>query len=199
MAADPTTEPLMSSNPIDLLIAFEEATDVPIRPEYIEGAVCMPPPPDYDHNHGAMQLLLQLHAGGWHQVGVGCGFATVLEGEDVQTLVIPDFYVLNREPTELDDAFRKVHKGWYPINMLALAGEVTSGNPGTDTGPEYRSYASAGVAVYVLVNREEKRAHAHFDPDPAARRYRSSYEAPLGEKLPLPAPYPALDTSAFRL
>ena len=49
----------MTQGPIDLLIAFEKASVAPIRPEYIEGTVIVPPQPDYNHSKGipgAIQL-----------------------------------------------------------------------------------------------------------------------------------------------
>ncbi|HZG02109.1 MAG TPA: hypothetical protein VE546_00810 [Streptomyces sp.] len=106
---------------------------------------------------------------------------------------------MRREPTELDEAYRRAHRGWYSIDLLALAGEITSTNHETDTGPKYRSYAAAGVPVHVLVHRQEKKAYAFSDPvreeDPAEARYATRVEVDLGRRLPLPGPYPALDTA----
>jgi hypothetical protein len=50
----------MTQDPIDLLIAFEEASVAPIRPEYVEGTVIVPPQPDYNHSNGAVNLTVQL-------------------------------------------------------------------------------------------------------------------------------------------
>lgn len=143
------------------LIAIEEASTTPIRPEYVEGMAILPPQPDYKHSKA-------------------------------MALVIPDFYVLRREPTELDESYRKTHKGWYPIDTIALVGEVTSTNHETDTGPK----------LYVLINRETKTAHCHTTPvlpgdDPTKAYYDTESKVDLGEPLPLPAPYPALDTAPF--
>ncbi|MET7988553.1 MULTISPECIES: hypothetical protein [unclassified Streptomyces] len=45
MTAEPTMEPVMTRvDPIDLLIAIEEASPMPIRPEYVEETVIVPPP-----------------------------------------------------------------------------------------------------------------------------------------------------------
>ncbi|WP_229327258.1 Uma2 family endonuclease [Streptomyces sp. UNOC14_S4] len=82
-------------------------------------------------------------------------------------------------------------------------GEVTAGNHETDTGPKYRSYAAAGIPVYVLVNRHDGKVYVHSDPvpdteDPAKSRYRTTTTTELGRKAQLPAPYPVLDT-AFAL
>ncbi|WP_240468259.1 Uma2 family endonuclease [Streptomyces dangxiongensis] len=111
-------------------------------------------------------------------------------------LIVPDLYVRRRRPTELDESYRKAHEGWYPIDMLALVGEVTS------TGPKLRTYAAAGVPVYVLVDRHSRTAHCYTDPvlpgdDPTEAYYATGTKADLGEPLPLPAPYPTLDTAPF--
>lgn len=116
-----------------------------------------------------------------------------------RSLLIPDFYVRRRKPAELDEAYRRAHRGWYSIELLAPAGEITSTNHETDTGPKYRGYAAAGVPVHVLVHRQEKKAYAFSDPvrgeDPARARYATRVEVDLGRLLPLPGPCPALDTA----
>ncbi len=86
--------------------------------------------------------------------------------------------------------------------MITLVGEVTSTNHETDTGPKYRAYAAAGVPVYVLIDRHSRTAHCFTDPflpgdDPAEAYYGTGTKVDLGDPLPLPAPYPTLDTTAF--
>ncbi|MBC3843878.1 Uma2 family endonuclease [Streptacidiphilus sp. 4-A2] len=194
MSADPVTEP-MPCDPIDLLIALEEAAGYPIRPEYIEGTVIIPPQPDDNHSHGIMELIFQFRVAGVVLAGTGNGYTTESAPPDDRALVIPDFYVRYRRATELDEAFRKTNKGWYPISMLALVGEVTSSNRETDIGPKYRTYAAAAVPVYVIVDRRDRMVHVYSEPDPDARSYLVHLSVPLGGKLPLPAPYPVLDTA----
>ncbi|HEX5567212.1 MAG TPA: Uma2 family endonuclease [Streptomyces sp.] len=202
MTADPITGPMnmpQDQDPIDLLTALQEASDVPLRAEYIEGLPVLTPPADHQHNMGAFRLAVQLTSAGVASAGIGNGYCA--DGRDgaTRTLVIPDFYVMHREPTELDEAYRRAHKGWYSIELLALAGEITSSNHETDTGPKYRGYATAGVPVYVLVHRQEKKAYAFSDPvreeDAAKAHYATRVEVDLGRRLPLPGPYPALDTA----
>ncbi|GAA3619897.1 Uma2 family endonuclease [Streptomyces chitinivorans] len=199
MAADPITEPMNEpQDPIDLLIAFEKAADAPIRAEYVEGTMIVAPQPDDHHNDAATEFYFQLRSAGFRLAGIGSGYRLALQGE-TRSLLIPDFYVRRRKPTELDEAYRRAHRGWYSIELLALAGEITSTNHETDTGPKYRGYAAAGVPVYVLVHRQEKKAYAFSDPvreeDPAKAHYATRVEVDLGRLLPLPAPYPALDTA----
>lgn len=204
MSAEPITEPVMTQqDPIDLLIAIEEASVAPIRPEYVEGTVIVPPQPDYNHSKGAVKLAVQFHTAGFELAGMGMGFRAAHKDGSTMSLVIPDFYVLRREPTELDESYLKAHKGWYPIDMIALIGEVTSTNHETDTGPKMRTYAAVGVPVYVLINRNTRTAHCYTDPilpgdDPTRAYYDDESKVDLGEPLPLPEPYPTLDTAPFR-
>ncbi|MGP3985272.1 Uma2 family endonuclease [Streptomyces sp. 3N207] len=203
MTAEPVMEPVKKAmDPVDLLIAFEEASDEPIRPQYIEGMVIVPPQPDDEHNDLGGELYFQLRTAGFRLAGFGNGYRSGVKGGETRALLIPDFYVRCRRPSEVDEAYRKAHKGWYPIEMLALAGEVTSSNHETDSGPKYRAYAAAGVPVYVLIHRKEGKAYAFSDPvshegDDGEARYKTTSEVKLGDPLPLPAPFPALDTSAL--
>jgi Uma2 family endonuclease len=196
-------EPVMPQvDPIDLLSAFEEASPMPIRPEYVEGTVVVPPQPDYNHSKSAVGLTVQLHIAGFELAGMGMGFRAADKDGSTMPLVIPDFYVLHREPTELDVAYLKAYKGWYPIDMIALVGEVTSTNHAMDPGAKHAAYAAADIPVYVLINRHTQTAHCYTDPilpgeDPTTAYYGNESKVHLGEPLPLPAPYPTLDTTPF--
>ncbi|MER6124893.1 Uma2 family endonuclease [Streptomyces sp. NPDC001795] len=203
MSAELIMEPVMTQqDPIDLLIAFEEASPMPIRPEYIEETGIAPPQPDEEHSDGIAQLFLQFNDAGFHLAGFGMGFRAAHEDGRTQALVVPDFYVRRRKATELDVSYCKAHKGWYPIDMLAVVGEVTSTNHETDTGPKLRTYASAGVPVYVLIHRREQKAYCYSSPltqgdDPTKARYRAEVKVSMGHPLRLPDPYPTLDTTPF--
>ncbi|MCW8099610.1 Uma2 family endonuclease [Streptomyces tauricus] len=203
MSAELSMEPVMTQqDPIDLLIAFEEASETPIRPEYVEGTVFVPPAPNDNHNDGAFELSFQFRAAGLRLVGMGNGYRAAHKDGRTMALLIPDFYVRRRKATELDESYRRAHKGWYPIDMIALVGEVTSTNHETDTGPKPRTYAAADVPLYVLINRHRKTAHCYSDPiapgeDPTEAYYATEVKAELGHPLPLPAPYPTLETTPF--
>ncbi|MER5545646.1 Uma2 family endonuclease [Streptomyces sp. NPDC001118] len=202
MSAEPIMEPVMTQDPIDLLSAIEEASVAPIRPEYVEGTVIVPPQPNDSHNHGAGELFYQFRTAGFGLVGFGNGYRATHEDGRTMALIVPDFYVRRRRATELDESYRKTNKGWYPIDMLALVGEVTSTNHETDTGPKFRTYAAAGIPAYVLINRHSQTAHCYTDPvlpgdDPTEAYYDTDTKVSLGKPLPLPAPYPTLDTAPF--
>ncbi|MFE1307525.1 Uma2 family endonuclease [Streptomyces sp. NPDC058755] len=208
MSAEPIMEPIMEPvvpqvDPIDMLIAFEKAAaPMPIRAEYLEETGIVPPQPDEDHSDVIAQLFLQFNSAGFPLAGFGMGFRAAHKDGRTQALLVPDFYVRRRKATELDDAYAKTNKGWYPIDMLALVGEVTSTNHEMDTGPKLRIYANAGVPVYVLIHRKRQEAHCYYDPestgdDLTAGRYRVEVKTKLGRALSLPAPYPTLDTAPF--
>ncbi|MFJ9709945.1 Uma2 family endonuclease [Streptomyces sp. NPDC101234] len=204
MSAEPIMEPVMPQvDPIDLLIALEKAASpMPIRAEYVEGTGYVPPQPEHRHNAGAVKLIVQFHLAGLDMAGVNDGFRVPHPDGRTMALVVPDFYVCRRNPTELDESYRKAHRGWYPIAMIALVGEVTSTNHETDTGPKLRTYAAAGIPVYVLIDRHARTAHCYTDPvlpgdDPTEAYYRTDEKVNLGDPLPLPAPYPTLDTAPF--
>ncbi|PJM96931.1 Uma2 family endonuclease [Streptomyces sp. CB01373] len=203
MSAEPIMEPVMTQvDPIDLLNAIEKASPMPIRPEYIEGTVIVPPQPNDNHNDGAFELSYQFRTAGFRLVGMGNGYRAAHKDGSTMALFIPDFYVRRRKASELDESYRKVHKGWYPSDMIALIGEVTSTNHETDTGPKLRTYAAAGVSVYVLINRNTGTAHCYTTPvlhgeDPTKAYYDDETKVDLGDPLPLPAPYPTLDTAPF--
>ncbi|MEU5346377.1 Uma2 family endonuclease [Streptomyces sp. NPDC020766] len=110
-------------------------------------------------------------------------------------LFITGFHARHRKATQLDESYRKAHKGRYPIDMITLVGEVTSTNHETDTGPRLRTYAAASVPVYVLINRRQETAHCYSAPitpgdDPTEAYYDTEIKVDLGEPLPLPTPYP---------
>ncbi|MFF0224391.1 Uma2 family endonuclease [Streptomyces sp. NPDC004629] len=175
---------------------------MPIRPEYVEGTVIVPPQPNDNHNHGTFELCYQLRVAGFDLVGMGNGSRAAHKDGSTMALVVPDFYVRRRKASELDESYRKAHKGWYPMDMLALVGEVTSSNHWADTSPKLRAYAAAGVPVYVLIHRDTAMAHCLSGPvlpgeNPAKAYYSEEDKVDLGSPLPLPAPYPALDTTPF--
>ncbi|MFD7402506.1 Uma2 family endonuclease [Streptomyces sp. NPDC059866] len=204
MTADPIPEQAVKpkQDPIDLLIAIEEASVAPTRPEYVEGMAIVPPQPNDHHNDGAGELYYQFRAAGVRLAGFNNGYRAAHKDGSTMALVVPDFYVRRRRPSELDEAYSKANKGWYPIDMLALVGEITSTNHETDTGPKLRAYAAAGVPVYVLIDRHSKTAHCYTDPvlpgdDPTEAYYATDDKVNFGEPLPLPTPYPTLDTKPF--
>ncbi|MGP3972961.1 Uma2 family endonuclease [Streptomyces sp. 8N114] len=190
----------LDTDPLDLLNAIDDACGGMLS-QYFEGLILLPPNPDYLHSDAALDLVIQLREAGFRHTGLRVGFRAA-HGAGTRSLVAPDFFVLHRRPNKADEEYRKVHHRWYSADLLALVGEVASSNHEVYSGPKYRAYAAAGVPVYVLIHRKEGRAYAFSDPishegDDGEARYKTTSEVKLGDPLPLPAPYPALDTSAL--
>lgn len=189
--------------PVRLLAAYEAASPMPVRPEFIEGRACVPQaPPDDGHNEAVMSLFFQFWSAEVPLVGTGNGYRFTDRTGATTALIGPDLCVRRRRATSADETHFESHPGWYPADMLALVGEVTSTNHETDTGPKLRTYAAAGVPIYVLINRHSKTAHCYTDPvlpgqDPTEAYYATDTKVTLGDPLPLPAPYPTLDTAPF--
>ncbi|WP_150136414.1 Uma2 family endonuclease [Streptomyces hyaluromycini] len=194
---------LARMEPVRLLAAYEAASPMPVRPEFLEGRACVPQsPPDHGHNSTVMTLLVQFRSAGVRHAGTGNGYRFADSTGETTALLIPDLYVKHRKPTGSDESHYLRYPGWYPGDLLALVGEVTSTNHETDTGPKFRTYAAAGIPVYVLIDRHTKSAHCYTDPvlpgdDPTEAYYKTDEKVNLGDPLPLPAPYPALDTAPF--
>jgi hypothetical protein len=87
MSAEPLVEPMTTQDPIDLLIAIEKASVAPIRPEYVEGTVIVPPQPEYNHSKGAVNLTIQLHMAGLEPAGMGMGFRAAHQDGSTMALV----------------------------------------------------------------------------------------------------------------
>ncbi|MEU6509084.1 Uma2 family endonuclease [Streptomyces sp. NPDC046942] len=189
--------------PVRLLAAYEEVSPMPVRPEFLEGRACIPQsPPDHGHSEAVMSLFFQFRSAAVPYVGTGNGYRFTDETGATTALVAPDLYVRHRRATSADETHYATYPGWYPIDMIALVGEVTSTNHEMDTGPKFRTYAAAGVPIYVLIDRHSKTAHCFTDPilpgdDPTEAYYATDTKVTLGDPLPLPAPYPTLDTSPF--
>jgi hypothetical protein len=58
MSAEPIMEPVMQADPIDLLNTVEDASPMPLRPEYVEGTVIAPP-----QGHRARRVVPAKHTG----------------------------------------------------------------------------------------------------------------------------------------
>ncbi|WP_158692786.1 Uma2 family endonuclease [Streptomyces roseochromogenus] len=205
MNTDRPVEPdlMARMEPVRLLAAYEAISPMPVRPEFIEGRAHVPQsPPDHRHSEAVMSLSLQFRSAAVPHAGTGNGYRFTDGTGTTTALLIPDLHVNHRKMTSADESHFATHPGWYPSDLLGLVGEVTSTNHETDTGPKFRTYAAAGIPVYVLINRRSKTAHCYTNPilpgdDPTEAYYANDTEVALGAPLALPAPYPTLDTAPF--
>ena len=74
--------------------------------------------------------------------------------------------------------------------------EVTSSQPQRDRDAKRRAYASAGIPLYLLVDRQERTVTLFREPE--AGDYSARSVESIGGKLEIPAPFSfTLDTSDF--
>ncbi|MFI1578291.1 Uma2 family endonuclease [Embleya sp. NPDC020630] len=181
--------------------AFIAALPIPdgVRVEFIERNYYMAPPANAEHNRWAVDLIVQLRAAGIDAALIGNGYCSEPAGEKhVTGAFIPDFEIPYRRPNEADEAYRSSHDGWYPASMLHLVGEITSpSNARIDREEKYRTYARAGIPVYLLIDREKGLAICHSEPVDRGEEsyYRVADPVKLGEKVQLPDGLPTLDTA----
>ncbi|MFH9940005.1 Uma2 family endonuclease [Streptomyces murinus] len=198
---DAAPDPMAQLEPDRLLAAYEAVSPMPVRPEFLEGRAYLPQsPPDHGHGSAVMSLLLQFPSAAVPGVGTGSGYRFTGRTGSTAGLLVPDIYVRSRKATSADEAHYGAYPGWYPSDMLDLVGEVTSTDHETDTGPKLRAYSAAGIPVYVLIDRRSQTAHCYTNPalpgdDPADAYYENDTKVHLGDPLPLPPPYPTLDTT----
>jgi Uma2 family endonuclease len=81
-----------------------------------------------------------------------------------------------------------------PPDGIELVLEVTSSRPELDRNAKRRAYAGAGIPLYRLVDRQERRVTLYSVP--AHGDYSRTCAAAFGDKLELPNPFDfALDTA----
>ena len=164
------------------------------RAELIEGQISLTPPPVLEHEriitgftkqltrHDADDALTYWSGGNGLRIGTGNG-------------VKPDIIVTD------DDAFSEASAEYNPAagEPIHLVVEVTS--PSTrdkDYREKMRTYASAGIPSYLIIDRQDKICRLYHLND-TADTYGPPYaKASFGEALHLPAPLNfALDTTRF--
>ncbi|KUO08065.1 Uma2 family endonuclease [Streptomyces sp. DSM 15324] len=98
------------------------------------------------------------------------------------------------------------HRGAYRTTSnrldgegLSFVAELTSvSTRDADLTEKVEVYGKAGVQVYLVLDMQKQQATVYWTP--TARGYRSSCSMPIGEKLPIPAPFDCiLDSSGIQL
>ncbi|QKW07450.1 Uma2 family endonuclease [Streptomyces sp. NA04227] len=94
------------------------------------------------------------------------------------------------------------HGDWSDPKGVLLVAEITSYDSDTDRRDRFEkpaAYASAGIPVYLLVDRDAGAVIVHTTPDTEHGRYADVHTAPFGEQLLLPDPVGiALDTEILK-
>jgi Uma2 family endonuclease len=97
-------------------------------------------------------------------------------------------------PAELD-VFHDA-PSWMSVDGIELVLEVTSSRPELDRNAKRRAYAAAGIPLYLLVDRQQRRVTPFSHP--VHDDYSRTSAAAFGDTLELPKPFDfTLDTAPF--
>ncbi|MFI1018090.1 Uma2 family endonuclease [Streptomyces sp. NPDC020965] len=163
--------------------------------EIDEGHIAVVPPPHAHHNHIAAKVQRALYRSLSEELEI---YQTLgIHITPLDRLYVPDLVVV---PSELVSSAAPDSTDPVDAAEALLVAEITSrGNAKDDRDKKLRAYATAPVAIYLLIDR--------FDPhgptttlfsDPRKGAYASSLRVPFGEPIQLPEPFDVkLDTSAF--
>jgi hypothetical protein len=166
--------------------------------EGLDGAiqVTSPAAPEHRDDIETMEVLLRdMDAG---RVGMAKPFSAEPADDETQPYVVPDLFVQARETDDADRAWARANHNHFPAAMLALVvGVTTTGSRHRDLGGKVAAYAGMDIAVYIVVDRQEREVIVHHEPDPAKRRYAAVARVPFGTPAPLPEPFTALDTTTL--
>jgi Uma2 family endonuclease len=188
MTRDPGT-------PAEFLLADFLTLDTPegYRAELIDGEIVVTPPPDGNHQRDIWHILEQVIRDSSVKMQYSGQSGLIVPSRWVpgEGRLIPDAVFA---PAELDVLHNA--PSWMPPDGIELALEVTSSRPDLDRNGKRRAYAGAGIPLYLLVDREDRRVILFSHP--AHDDYSRTSAVPFGDKLDLPKPFDfALDTAAF--
>ncbi|MFE0130569.1 Uma2 family endonuclease [Streptomyces sp. NPDC059037] len=131
------------------------------RVEILNGSIVVTPPPDGPHQETCYDVAFEFKEAGAREAGLravpGIGLWLPTGRDDY---AIPDVSVVTYD---YKDAL--VEKNCYAPHVFRLVLEVTSSNWSNDTVIKLKTYAEAGVPVYVIVDREHDQILVHTDPE----------------------------------
>ncbi|WP_419996722.1 Uma2 family endonuclease [Streptomyces boninensis] len=171
--------------PQDYLLEFFLSLDTPegIRAELIEGEIVLSPAPDGDHEDAIAVITKQVYSSSKTSMDASANKGLELPRDAQPTNhVIPD---ITLAPSDLRPFRGK--PSWMEPDGVAMVVEVTSTKPEADRITKRRSYARAGIPLYLLVDRD--RETVTLFSDPRLQDYTATHTAPFGEPLHLPAPF----------
>ncbi|WP_107402104.1 Uma2 family endonuclease [Streptomyces oceani] len=159
------------------------------RVELIEGEIHVTPPANGDHEEIVSELSGQVRD---HRKDLGryTGLGLLLPGGVAHSRVIPDLVVAPKG--SFSDRWE-----YHDPTPVLLVGEVTSRSTGDiDRERKLTGYATAGIPVYLLVDRERDVVKIHSRP--SGGRYERTELVSLAQPVTLPEPLGFdLDTSEF--
>jgi Uma2 family endonuclease len=154
------------------------------RGPFIDGRIIVTPPPDGRHALALTSLMTVLLAAGvrerGHHVlqGVGLYLRPGKKG-----FAIPDLAVVDEDFLD-----HPLPYNCYPPDVFRFVAEVTSSNWRDDTEGKATAYATVGVPVYLIADREHRKVVVLSRPRHG--RYQSEAEYLPGDKAQIPGPVP---------
>jgi Uma2 family endonuclease len=180
--------------PAEFLLADFLTLDTPegYRAELIDGEIVVTPPLDGNHQRDIWHVLEQVIRDS----------STKMQHSGQSGLIVPSRLVPGEgrlipdavfAPAELDVLHNA--PSWMSPKGIELVLEVTSSRPDRDRNGKRRAYAGAGIPLYLLVDRQQRRVTLFSHP---AHDYSRTSAVPFGHKLDLPKPFDfTLDTAPF--
>jgi Uma2 family endonuclease len=159
-------------------LEFDATLGPEYRAELIAGRFIVTPPPNGDHESVIGRLTVQI-------ARKSAADVTVSGNRGLDTPFgnfIPDLTVA--DPGSFDD-----EPPWGTALGIQLLAEVTSCRSSDDRESKRRAYATVGVPLYLLVDRENQETVLFSQPDVEAQDYRADIRVPFGSDLELPAPF----------
>ncbi|PJE94520.1 hypothetical protein CUT44_30395 [Streptomyces carminius] len=148
------------------------------RVEIIGGEITVTPPADGHHGVSLTDLTLAL-------AGLHGEETKVVQAMGVWLPDGPfDYAVPDLAVVDADFAERLVQYNCYDPAVFRLVLEVTSANYGNDLKKKVLAYAIAGIPVYVIADRRNRRVHVLTEPEYG--EYRVHAVHPPGESFTLP-------------
>jgi Uma2 family endonuclease len=183
------------SAPADYLLQDFLALETPkgYHAELISGEIVVTPPPDGRHESIASTVARQVIRSSASDMDLSEVMGLALPATEGSTgnHVIPDMTFSPRQARLFDDA-----PSWMDPQGVAMVTEVTSSRPEIDREAKRLAYATAGIPLYLLVDRT--RRHVTLFSEPSGGDYAHAVTVAFGGKLDLPEPFGfALDTSDF--
>jgi Uma2 family endonuclease len=169
--------------------ALDAVAPEPIRLEFVNGRLEVKPVPDGDHGEIVMWVLERCLAQ-----------RPELRLYPEQGLITEAFGQGRSRPDGAlaPKGYFKGRGEWSDAAGVLMVVEVTSSRPGNDRHAKPGGYASAGIPVYLLIDRE--RGEVVLYSQPQGGRYRDVHTTDgLGEQLRLPDPVTVLlDTEELK-
>lgn len=179
MSAAAVEEPLEQPT---LLEVAELISDqfVGYRVEIIGSEITVTPPPNGQHGDALTTITVPLLAAGLH------GETTrVIQGIGVRLPEGPfDYAIPDLSVVDADYADHLVEFGCYDPVIFRLVLEVTSSNLGDDLKKKPGAYAAAGIPVYVIADRTNRRVMVLTDPQDGEYRLHAVHRP--GQSFALP-------------